>query len=150
MRQPSYFYETATEWNEGRRGTLSSPGLPDLPVCTPPEFRGEPGFWTPEHLFIAAAEVCLMATFLGIAENSRLRIAGYGSSARGKLEWVDGEGYRFTEIQLLPVVELENEGDRELAGRVMLRAAKGCLVTRSMKAEASVTPRFEIRAPVAA
>jgi organic hydroperoxide reductase OsmC/OhrA len=150
MNPQTHYYQTEIEWVQGRQGRLSAEGLPKLAVCTPPEFKGEAGFWTPEHLLVGAAETCLMATFLGIAENSRLRVAGYRSTARGTLAWVEGGGYRFTEIVLGPVVELENEADRSLAERVMANAAKGCLVTKSMTALARVEPTFEVRLPAAA
>jgi hypothetical protein len=86
MSVPPYFYETQIKWAGQRRGSVASAGLPKLEISTPPEFKGEPGFWTPEHLYVAAAEACLMATFIGIAENSKLAVAGYQSSARGRLE----------------------------------------------------------------
>ena len=140
-RQP-YLYETNIQWSEKRRGKLQVEGLPDLLISTPPEFKGEAGFWTPEHLFVAAAEACLMATFLGIAENSRLAVAAYRSSATGKLEWSDG-GWRFTEIAIHPVVELENTGDEGMARRVMAKAAANCLIANSIRAAMRVAPNFE-------
>ncbi|MBI3693898.1 MAG: OsmC family protein [Acidobacteria bacterium] len=143
-----YFYETQIEWGKRRRGQLQAQGLPGLTVSTPPEFNGEAGFWTPEHLFVAAAEACLMATFIGIAEKARLAVAGYRSSARGKLELV-GSGLRFTQIFISPVVELEKAEDRELAGRVLAKAAKNCLIANSMALEMRVEPEFAVRAAAA-
>ena len=148
MDAKCYFYQTQIEWGKIRRGQLQGPGLPGLTVSTPPEFNGEAGFWTPEHLFVAAAEACLMATFIGIAEKSRLGVAGYRSSARGKLEFVDG-GLRFTQIVISPVVELERAEDRELAGRVLAKAAKNCLIANSMALEMRVEPEFAARAAAA-
>ena len=148
MDAKCYFYQTQIEWGKRRRGQLQGPGLPALAVSTPPEFNGEVGFWTPEHLFVAAAEACLMATFIGIAEKSRLAVAGYRSSARGKLEFVDG-GLRFTQILISPVVELERAEERELAGRVLAKAAKNCLIANSMALEMRVEPEFAVRAAAA-
>jgi len=145
MEQTTYFYETQIEWAKKRQGNLRAEGLPDLAVSTPPEFKGEPGFWTPEHLFVAAAEACLMATFIGISENSRLTVTDYRSVAKGKLESVEGYGLRFTEIEICPTVELEKVEDRERAERIMSRAAKGCLVANSMSAKVTVTPTFVCR-----
>ncbi|MBI3665794.1 MAG: OsmC family protein [Acidobacteria bacterium] len=150
MGQDTHYYETRIEWAKRRRGNMGAEGLPDLAVSTPPEFKGEAGFWTPEHLFVASAESCLMATFLGIAENSRLAVTDYRSSAQGKLEWVDGIGYRFTTVTISPLVELEKAEDRELAARVMTKAAKGCLIARSMQLDMRVEPKFAVKAAVAA
>ena len=150
MSEPIYFFKMHTQWQGKRRGTLSSPALPDLPFCTPPEFNGEAGFWTPEHLFVAAAESCLMATFLGIAENSGLRVVSYQSTSTGRLERVEGSGLGFTEITIHPIVELESAGDHEKAGRIMAKAHKGCLIANSMAVLLHVEPQFSVRVPVAA
>jgi organic hydroperoxide reductase OsmC/OhrA len=145
MAQQNYFYNTSIEWSTKRRGRLTAEGSPDLIVSTPPEFKGEAGFWTPEHLFVAAAEACLMATFLGIAEISRLVVVSYRSTAKGKLEFVEGSGLRFTEIEIFPAVELEKSEDRERAERIMTKAAKSCLVANSMSATVKVKPEFVFR-----
>lgn len=65
-------YEVNLQWEIDRKGTLNSPVLPlQIDVATPPDFpKGMPGIWSPEHLFIAAINSCLMTTFSAIAENS--------------------------------------------------------------------------------
>ena len=150
MGNPTYFYETHVNWTGQRRGTVRAPGLPDLQISTPPEFKGEAGRWTPEHLYVAAAETCLMATFIGIAENSRLAVAGYQSTARGRLEKVEGGGLRFTEIVVSVAVTLESFEDRGLAERVLAKAEKGCLIANSMTAPIRVEPTFLHKTTLAA
>lgn len=145
MSQQTYFYDTHIQWDGKRRGNLQAAGLPDLAVSTPPEFKGETGFWTPEQLFVAAAEACLMATFIGISENSHLPVCGYRSTAKGQLEPVDGSGLRFTEIRIRPTVELEKAEDFERAQRIMLKAAKNCLIANSMLARVAVEPAFTFK-----
>ena len=145
MSQQTYLYDTRIQWAGKRRGNLQAEGLPDLTVSTPPEFKGEAGFWTPEHLYVAAAEACLMATFLGISENSHLPVSDYRSTAKGQLEPFDGLGLRFTEIRIRATVELEREEDRERAERIMTKAAKNCLVANSMLARVAVEPEFTVK-----
>ncbi len=142
METPVYIYNTSVKWSGQRRGTLSSFGLPDLAISTPPEFKGEPGLWTPEHLFVAAAEICLMATFIGISEISKLRVSEYRSEARGRLEKTDGQGLQFTEIAITPLIELESIEQQQIAERVMAKAEKTCLVANSMRTTIRVEPRF--------
>jgi organic hydroperoxide reductase OsmC/OhrA len=142
MNTPTYIYNTGVRWNGQRRGTLSSFGLPDLAISTPPEFKGEAGVWTPEHLFVAAAEICLMATFIGIAEISKLEVASYRSEAEGRLEKGDGPGLRFTEITMRPSIELRKIEQQALAQRVMEKAEKTCLVANSMLTTIRVEPTF--------
>ena len=150
MSIPAYSYETHVKWTGQRRGTLKAPGLPDLEISTPPEFKGEAGRWTPEHLFVAAAEICLMATFVGIAENSKLTVAGYQSSARGRLEKVEDGGLRFTEIAISVVVTLDSFDDLARAERVLAKAEKGCLIANSMVTRLRVDPTFVQRTALAA
>lgn len=150
MSIPAYFYETQVKWTGQHRGTLTSPGLPDLEVSTPPEFKGEAGLWTPEHLFVAAAEICLMATFVGIAENSKLTVAGYRSWARGHLEKVEGAGQRFTEIAISVVVTLDSLADQGRAERVLAKAEKSCLIANSMVTQIRVDPTFVEKTALAA
>jgi len=141
-----HFYETSVDYEEDRRGVAFSPGLPDLAFSAPPEFNGEPGYWTPEHFYVLAAETCLMATFVAIAEHSDLPVLAYSSTAKGKLEWIDGQGYRFTGIEIRAKIHIEKEADREKALRVLEKAEKGCLVARSMAAPVTVVPDIIVSA----
>jgi organic hydroperoxide reductase OsmC/OhrA len=150
MSVPPYFYETQIKWAGQRRGSVASAGLPKLEISTPPEFKGEPGFWTPEHLYVAAAEACLMATFIGIAENSKLAVAGYQSSARGRLERIEGQGLRVTEIAISAVITLHSFADRELAERILAKAEKSCLIANSMLTKIHVDPTFIQKTALAA
>jgi organic hydroperoxide reductase OsmC/OhrA len=65
-------YEVNLQLEQNTKGTLSSPVLPSkIEVATPPGFQnGMAGIWSPEHLFVASVNACLMATFLAIASNS--------------------------------------------------------------------------------
>jgi organic hydroperoxide reductase OsmC/OhrA len=110
---------------------IEVPQLPPVSTSAPPEFQGEPGYWSPEHLLVAALESCLMTTFLAIAEKSRLDVVSYRSSALAKLEMVDGS-LRFTRILVRPIVELRREQDRESAHRVFANTEKNCFVSSAL------------------
>jgi organic hydroperoxide reductase OsmC/OhrA len=113
-------------------------GMPNIEVATPPEFPGgHPGIWSPEHLFVGAAEICLMTTFLSLAEKAKLRFANYTSEAEGFLEKTEGE-LRFTRIVLYPKVVVEREEDVEKAHKLLEKAEKYCL--NSMRTEVSIQP----------
>ena len=106
MTKGPYYYETRTSWNEKRRGVITFDRLPPISVSSPPEFEGEAGFWSPEHLLVASAESCLMMTFLAIAEKAGLPIHSYQSWALGKLDSVQGQGLRFTKLTIRPAIKL--------------------------------------------
>ena len=118
--QNAHFYEVTVNWDNDRKGTLSSPVLTtSIEVATPPEFpKGMEGIWSPEHLLVAAVNGCLMTTFLSIAENSTLEFENFKSKAVGKLEIVDGK-YMISEITLMPEITINNEAALEKAERIM-------------------------------
>ena len=131
----SHTYTTKLEWKETRKGLVSSEGLPSLEVATPPEFPGGiGGVWSPEHLYVAAAEVCLMTTFLAIAENSKLDFSAYSSEAVGTLEKTDS-GFQITKIKIRPHIVVGDEGLKDRTARIVEKAEHHCLVSNSMKTE---------------
>ena len=140
MAEEKHVYRTSLRWETQRRGKLSSEGLPDLAVATPPEFPGgHPGIWSPEHLFVAAAEACLMTTFLAIAENSKLEYSEYRSEAEGQLEKTE-QGLMVTTITIKAHVRIKDEALRERAVRVIQKAEQHCLISNSMKTRVQVEP----------
>ena len=92
-------YYTVVKWTEQRKGVISCAGKPDSQVATPPEFKGHDGIWSPEDIFVASANVCMMTTFLAVAERAGLAFTSYECAAEGRLELVDGK-FQFTEISL--------------------------------------------------
>ena len=131
-----HYYEVNVQWKNDRKGLMSSPILPDsIEVATPPEFpKGMEGIWSPEHLLVAAANSCLMTTFLAIAENSRLEFVDFSSKAVGKLEVVDGK-YMISEIALTPTLIIRDETQKEKAERVLNKSEAACLISNSLKSK---------------
>lgn len=66
MNSIEHEYEVEVNWKNDRLGVLYSPELTDeVSVATPPQFnKGIAKIWSPEHLFTAAVNSCLMTTFL--------------------------------------------------------------------------------------
>ncbi len=136
----SHVYQTRVRWTGERRAALRADGLPDHEVATPPEFPGgHPGTWSPEHLYTAAAEACLMTTFLAIAANSKLAFASYESTAEGTLEKT-GAGYLMTRIVLRPKVVVLEASQVERARHILEKAEKSCLISNSMKTQVEMVP----------
>lgn len=136
----THIYTTAVEWTKQKRGALSSASLPTLEVATPPNFPGgHEGIWSPEHLFTAAAEVCLMTTFLSLAEKAKLAFRSYKSEAEGKLDKVE-KGFLMTKIHIKPTVVIAEESRREEVMKLFEKAEKYCLISNSMRTEVTVEP----------
>jgi peroxiredoxin-like protein len=128
----------------GRNGIVHAEGvLACISFSAPPEFLGEPGRWTPEHFLVAAVASCFVSTFSGIAEKSRLGFASFNLDAEGVLGNEDGI-WRFTEINLRPVVTVLKEEDRDLAIRLLEKAEKSCLVARSLQCKVALFPAVKI------
>ncbi|MDH4187941.1 MAG: OsmC family protein [Nitrospira sp.] len=138
-RPKMYLYHTAVKWTEQRKGIISCAGKPDVQVATPPEFKGHENIWSPEDLFVASANICLMTTFLAVAERAGLAFASYESEAEGTLELVEGK-FQFTGITLKPVITLPAGGDAAKARELIEKAEANCLISNSMKAHVKLEP----------
>ena len=143
-------YTTTVTWENDRIGTLSSKTLPDIKVATPPEFpKGVPNIWSPEHLFVASANICLMTTFLAIAENSKFDFKSFKSEATGKLEKVDGK-FMISEIEFKPIVIISDESKKEKAIRLIEKSEAACLISNSMKSKIILAPTVLVETGVEA
>ncbi|MFZ0456683.1 MAG: OsmC family protein [Ignavibacteriaceae bacterium] len=139
-----HYYAAKVEWKDGRTGELTSPSFPSIKVATPPEFKnGVPNIWSPEHLFVASINICLMTTFLAIAENSGLEFISFTSEATGKLEKVDGK-YMISEVELKPVVKIKDEKYKEKTLRILDKSEKGCLISNSAKSKIVLNPQITL------
>ncbi len=140
-------YDVSVKWLNDRKGVLASEELNrEIEVATPPQFpNGMEGIWSPEHLFTAAVNSCLMTTFLAIAENSRLSYQQFESNASGKLEMIDGK-YVMSEVTLRPVVTIENEEDRAKAERVLQKSEQNCLISNSITSKIIFEPTVNVLA----
>lgn len=139
----SFTYRTSVEWLGRRAGMLSSQAKMPFRVASPPEFRGEPDVWSPEDLFVAAIDTCLMMTFASKAEKKQLAIDGYMSEAEGVLEFV-GDGYQFTKVTVKPTILITDSRFAPEIVRTVQEAHRDCLVARSCSAEIIVQPDIEL------
>ncbi|MGD8305751.1 MAG: OsmC family protein [Ignavibacteria bacterium] len=137
-----HYYKTNVKWDEGRIGTLSSPTLESFKVATPPEFpKGVPNTWSPEHLYVASINICLMTTFVAVAENSKLEFETYSCESVGKLEKVEGK-FMISEIELIPEIKIKHEKDIERAERIIHKSDNLCLISNSVKTKIVLNPKI--------
>lgn len=137
----SYTYEVDVNWTGGPTGVIASDGLPAIDVSAPPEFHGEPGRWTPEHLLAASVASCFMSTFMAVARFQKAEVLGFNMRAVARMEKLPGEGYRFTEITLIPEITVAQQ-DVEKFLKIIEKAEKGCFVSKSLRATVQVEPHF--------
>jgi peroxiredoxin-like protein len=145
----SYFYETEIEWTGDKDVKLSSGKLPAIAAGAPPEFKGREENWSPEHLFVASMNSCYALTLLAIAEFSKVSVISLSSTARGKLEKVQGGGYQITEIVVKPRIVISSATDLARMPRILEKAKENCFVSNSIKSAITVEPEiFHQQTPV--
>jgi len=133
-------YRTSYQWQGNKaHGALAIEGHADLPVGTPHDSDR----YSPEHLLLAAAEICLANYVKLIAEKSKLEIRDYRSSAEGELEFVPKEGYRFKRILIRPVLTTSG-GSEAMAQRVVQKSHRACLIARSLNCPVDIDPVIQI------
>ena len=81
IRGKSYRYTISVRWTGERKGALTADGKPPVEVATPPEFKGHEGIWSPEDLYVASVNACIMTTFLAFAGRAGLAFEEYESEA---------------------------------------------------------------------
>ncbi|MEJ2008229.1 MAG: OsmC family protein [Acidobacteriota bacterium] len=141
----SFHYQTRLAWNDGRRGSASVDGKPAVQVSSPPEFKGDPDCWSPEDMLVAAADACLLMTFLAYSQREELELVKYESGADGTMEFADGR-YRFTEVTLRPRLTFSTEDDAEIAQMVLEEAHRDCIITNSITAAVKLEPEICVAA----
>ncbi|MEI6386866.1 MAG: OsmC family protein [Spirochaetota bacterium] len=143
VRSKNYTYRTSVAWSGEKRGVVACEGKPDLAVATPPEFKGHPGIWSPEDLFVTAVNSCVMTTFIAMAERASLVFTNYRSEVEGTLE--KGEaGFSFTRVVVRPRIGIGKAEDREKVLELIEKAEHACLISNSIKATVTIEPEIEI------
>jgi peroxiredoxin-like protein len=146
--EKSYTYHVTAHWTAHKTGLVESEAIPrTINFAAPPEFGGEPGLWTPEHLLLASVSTCFVATFRAVAEASKLEFGGMEVAVEGRIEKLEG-GFRFTKIVLKPLLSLHDEKDRERAGRLLEKAERICLISRSLACTILLEAKIVVEQPV--
>ena len=147
--EKNYSYQAQAHWTMHKRGILEVAEIPrTINFAAPPEFGGEPGLWTPEHLLLGAVVTCYVATFRAIAESSKLAIGALDVQIEGRIEKQEG-GFRFTQITLRPSLTIEKPEDRDRSQRLIEKAERICLVSRSLACPVTLEAKIGVAEPVA-
>lgn len=148
--ETTLLYRTHAIWTMRRRGIVSADDVPrTINFSSPPEFQGEPGLWTPEHLLVASVATCFLATFRALAENSRLQVLRLEVDAEGLLEKQEG-GFRFTRVVIRPALTIAEAADEERANKLLEKAERACLISRSLSSHIELQAKLEVGATVPA
>jgi len=137
----SFSFVSSARSTGARKGVVTGHEVePSIDFSAPPEFQGEAGIWTPEHFFTAAVATCFILSFQAIATYSKFEAQALEVSVEGLVEKGEG-GFRFTRVTVRPVLTINNESDRERGLRLMEKAEKACLVSRSLQSQIVLEPQ---------
>jgi organic hydroperoxide reductase OsmC/OhrA len=142
--QDQYTYRVNASSTSLRNGVAVVEGIePSITFSAPPEFQGEAGRWTAEHLILASVAACFVNTFSGMAKVSNFDFLSLEVEVEGILDKEEG-GWRFTQINLRPRLKIALQKDCDRANRLLEKAEKTCLVVRSLNSRVVLEPEVLI------
>jgi peroxiredoxin-like protein len=126
-------YCVEASWKGVRNGLVSAEGVaePKIRFSAPVEFKGERGYWTPEHFLVAAVASCFVVTFSAMAAAAKLDFLALDMMVNGTLRRVDGR-LGFAEVVMRPTLTIVASEDQERGNRLLEKAEQGCLIARTL------------------
>lgn len=140
-----FIFTTTLIWAGDKRGKLFCPNKPQIEISTPPEFRGPVGYWSPEDLFLASINSCIMTTFIYFAEKLFLVFLSYKSEIEGEVTFEEGK-LAFSSVTVRPVIEVKSGTDKEKAKQAIEKSEKHCLISSSVKPKITLLPKIKLKA----
>src|SRR5512146_3156124 len=142
--ETTHLYRASAIWTMRRRGIASAEDVPrTINLSAPPEFQGEPGLWTPEHLLVASVATCFLTTFRAVAEISKLQVVRLEVYAEGVLEKQEG-GFRITRVEVRPRLTIGDAADQDRAQRLLEKAERACVISRSLSSQVTMQATVEV------
>jgi organic hydroperoxide reductase OsmC/OhrA len=142
-----HHYEVRVEGGTGG-AIMSAPPRPEFRGGPPEQFDGRNDWWSPEHLLLSAAALCLKTTFEAFARRRGLEVLAYGSRVEGALDKTP-KGLAFTSI----VIDVElavGAGDATRAEEILRSAKDHCIVSNALKTPVEVVITVKAVAPAQA
>lgn len=138
-------YHSSCNWTQSHQGVVGSPKKPDIQVVCPPPFCQErDDAWSPEEFYVSSVEMCLMMTFLYLAERGEMSFLSYQSRAEGLVEFIEGKA-QFTRIDIYPRIEVADESLVRKVNLMLKGAARNCLISNSIKTAVEHHPEITVR-----
>lgn len=139
----NFIFKTTVKWTEDKKGKLHCSTKPSIEISTPPEFKGHEGYWSPEDLFLASINSCIMTTFIYFAEKSSLVFLSYESEIKGEVSFEEGK-LMFSSITVRPIITVKNEPDKEKAKQLIEKSEKYCLISSSVRSKITLLPTIKM------
>jgi uncharacterized OsmC-like protein len=134
------FFKNQVTWTEGAKGEIAFPSGESLKFALPADFGGVEGFPSPEDIYVAAANACVLTTTIARAKKHNVALLSYKSEALGVLERVE-DSREVTRIEIK--VRLAADGDPATIMEMLSDVAGRVPVIRSMATSVSID--FEVK-----
>jgi peroxiredoxin-like protein len=143
VRHKEFRFPVEVDWDGGRRTTAYVAGKPLIGIATPPEFHGsDPGLWSPEDAFVAAAGSCLAVTIAALTERAGITLQDLSVRAEGIVGRRPDGRFGFVRIEQTVIADVAARDERAAAALVA-EAEDTCLVTVSL--DVPVETHVEVR-----
>lgn len=129
--------------NYSRNHVIRVPGKPDLAGSSDPTFRGDATRHNPEDMLVAALSTCHMLSYLHMATVAGVVVTDYTDAAEGSMV-TEGDGGRFTEVVLRPVVTITAASDPAKAEAAHESAHHACFIANSVNFPVRCEPRIVV------
>ncbi|MEW9623874.1 OsmC family protein [Rhodanobacter geophilus] len=129
--------------NYSRNHVIRVPGKPELAGSSDPTFRGDATRHNPEDMLVAALSTCHMLSYLHMATVAGVVVVAYDDSAEGTM-LAEGDGGRFTEVVLRPVVTIRADSDPAKALAAHEAAHHACFIANSVNFPVRCEPRIVV------
>ena len=150
-----HHYRVDVEWT-GNRGTgtdgyrnysrdhvIRVAGKPELAGSSDPTFRGDATRHNPEDMLVTALSTCHMLSYLHMATVAGVVVTAYVDAAEGTMA-TEGDGGRFIEVVLRPVVPISAASDLAKAEAAHDTAHHACFIANSVNFPVRCEPRIVV------
>jgi organic hydroperoxide reductase OsmC/OhrA len=129
--------------NYGREHLIRIEGKPELAGSADPSFRGDAARHNPEDMLVTALSTCHMLSYLHMATVAGVVVTAYRDVAVGTMV-TEGNGGRFSEVVLRPVVTITAASDAAKAEAAHDDAHHACFIANSVNFPVRCEPRIVI------
>jgi organic hydroperoxide reductase OsmC/OhrA len=137
-------YRVVAWWSSGKAGLVKSDAVPHaIHFAAPPQFGGLLGRWCPEDLMLAAVAGCYTTTFRALAEYCKFDYTDLEVEARGVVRKAES-GYEFCGIVIHPKLTIAREEDQPAAWRLLEKAKRLCLISRTLSIPQTYEPLVQV------
>ena len=129
--------------NYGRDHVIRIDGKPPIDGSSDPTFRGDASRHNPEDMLVTALSTCHMLSYLHMATVAGVVVTVYRDAAEGTMV-TEGDGGRFVEVVLHPVVTITAASDPARAEAAHEAAHHACFIANSVNFPVRCEPRIII------